>query len=205
MLSLKPFQIALVITGIFLTIGSSACSFLRQNNSSVSQSNVNASQPQRRPTRDPNAVKYFESVEEMNKIKAVFAEKIGGELKVMDFTVAENYAITQAQSPQNPENIDQYSYRNDAFEKVVPVKLSGDGKLEDNLFNINDVALEKIPELVREAMERSKDLENPKPQLVRVALDNKGKINISVAINSTRKNASLDADAKGNITGYSRF
>ena len=78
--------------------------------------------------------------------------------------LAENYAQIQAQDPQKLENVDQYTYRDGAFERIVPVKISGDVKLEDNLISLNDVALEKIPDLVREAMERSKDLENPNPR-----------------------------------------
>lgn len=205
MLPLKSFQIALAITGISLIVGSSACNFFRQNNSSVSQSDINASQPQRRPTRVPNAVKYFESVEEINKIKAVFAEKIGGEVKVLYLNLDENYAEIQAQNPQKLENVDQYSYRDDAFERVLPVKISGFGKLEDNLFKLNGVALEKIPELVREAMERSKDLENPKPSGVRIDRNSSGKVEIHLNVNSTRKNAYLVCDAKGNIIKYDRY
>ena len=206
MLKLKNFQIARAIIVISLfAIFSSACSSLNQNNSSVSQTNVNISQPQRRPTRDPNAVKYFESVEEIAKIKAAFAEKIGGEVKILEMNLAENYSEIQAQDPRKPENVDQYTYRDGAMEKVVPVKISGSGKLEDNLFNINDVATEKIPDLVREAMERSKDLEDPKPSLVRLELDHKGKPEINVSISSTRKNALMVCDAKGNVIRYQRY
>lgn len=115
--------------------------------------------------------------------------------------MAENYAQIQAQDPQKLENADQYTYRDGAFERIVPVKISGDGKLEDNLISLNDVALEKIPDLVRESMERSKDLENPKPSLVRIELDHKGKPEINVSINSTRKNALMVWTPKAMLSG----
>jgi len=117
MLLSKPFQTALAIAGISLIVGlSGACNILRQNDSSVSQANANLIQPQGRPTRDPNAVKYFESVEEINRIKAAFAEKIGGEIKVLEMNLSENYAQIQAQDPKKPENVDQYAYRDGAME-----------------------------------------------------------------------------------------
>lgn len=198
----KNLQTALIIVGVSVTIGSSACN-LAGDKSSVSQSNIVL--PQRRPTRDPNAVKYFESVEEINKIKAVFAEKVGGDLKVLYMNLDDNYAEIQAQNPQKPENVDQFSYRDDAFERTMPVKISGSGKLEDNLIDLKDVALEKIPDLVRDAMERSKDLEDPKPSSVRIDMSSAGKVQINININSTRKNASLVCDAKGGFVRYSRY
>ena len=206
MLIQKKSQVAFSLVAVALIVGSSlACSFLRQNTSSVSQTNVNISQPQGRPTRDPNAPKYYESVEELNKIKAAFKEKIGGELKILEMNLAENYSQIQAQDPNKPENVDQYTYRDGAMEKVVPVKISGSGKLEDNLFKLDDMPLEKIPDLVREAMERSKDLEEPKPSLVRLDLNHQGKPEIHVSITSTRKNALMVCDAKGNVIRYQRY
>lgn len=197
----KTFLFVLSILSVSF-LGSS-CS--TPNNQAVNGLDANSAQPQRRPTRAPDAVKYFESVEEINKIKAVFAEKVGGELKVLYLNLDDNYAEIQAQNPQKPENVDQYSYRDDAFERVLPVKISGSGKLEDNLFNLKDVALEKIPELMRDAMERSKDLENPQPSSVRIELNHEGKVEIDLNVNSTRKNAFLVADAKGKFIRYTRY
>lgn len=195
---------SLFVLGI-LSILSPCLSCSSANNQAVSGSNVNSSYPQKRPTRAPDAVKYFESVEEINKIKATFAEKVGGELKVLYLNLHDNYAEIQAQNPQKPENVDQYSYRDDAFERVLPVKISGSGKLEDNLFNLNDVALEKIPELMRDALERSKDLEDPKPSGVRIDINSRGKLEIHLNVSSTRKNAFLVADAKGKFVEYTRY
>jgi len=201
----KKFQIAFSIFFFSLILGSSACSYLRQNNSPDSQTNVNALQPQRRPTRDPNAPKYYESVEEIGKIKAAFKERIGGEVKILEMNLAENYSQIQAQDPNKPENVDQYTYRDGALEKVVPVKISGSGKLEDNLFKLDDIALEKIPELMRDTMERSKDLEDPKPSLVRIDLNHQGKVEIHLNVNSARKNAYMVCDAKGKFIRYQRY
>lgn len=196
-------RIVFTFVGVFSTLLLfSACNLMRQNEAPVNQP-IAVSSP--RPTRDPNAPKYFESVEEINRIKKAFAEKVGGEMKVLHLNMSENYADIQAQDPRKPENVDEYVYRNGAIEKVVPVKLSGPGKLEDNLFKLDDVALEKIPELVREAMERSKDLENPKPSLVRIELSSDGKIEVHANISSDRKNAYLVSDAKGKIIEYRRY
>jgi hypothetical protein len=103
MSSPKIFQTALAVAGASLIVGAAACN-LAGNKSSVGQSNIIL--PQARPTRDPNAVKYFESVEEINKLKAAFTEKIGGEVKILEMSVAENYAQMQVQDPQKLENVD---------------------------------------------------------------------------------------------------
>lgn len=199
-------RIFLTVVGVFpLLFVVSACNLIRQNDASANQSNAAASEPATRPTRDPNAPKYFESVEEINRIKSAFVDKIGGEVKILHLNLGEAYAEIQAQDPKKPENVDEYTYRNGALEKVVPVKLSGPGKLEDNLFKLNDVALEKIPELVRDALERSKDLENPKSSLVRIELSNDGKIEIHANVSSDRKNAFLVSDAKGKFIEYRRY
>lgn len=203
MAKLKVLRIVLSAVGIFpLLFFFSACNPPLQYQNPGNQP-INASSP--RPTRPPNAAKYFESVEEINKIKTAFTEKVGGDVKILYLNLSENYSEIQAQDPKKPENVDQYSYRDGAIEKVLPVKLSGSGKLEDNLFKLNDVALEKIPELVRDAMERSKDLENPKPSLVRIELSRDGKIEIHSNISSDRKSAYLVSDAKGKFVEYRRY
>lgn len=200
----KSFQTALFAAAIFFAAGFSACKTADGNSSAVQPNPV--ATPFVRPTRDPNAVDYFESADQINRIKAAFTEKIGDDVKFISFQINENYAITKAQDPKKPENVDEYTYRDGAMEKVVPVKLSGPGKLEDNLINLNDVALDKIPELVREALARSKDLEGAKAVQVRVAPDiMKGKPQISVDIVATRKNAMLVSDEKGKIISYKTF
>lgn len=202
MFTVKYFQTALLIACAFLISGAAACSSAGSNSPSAT---TGAATPFVMPTRDPNAVKYFQSVEEIKKIKSAFSEKAGGELKVMDFILAENYAVTKAQDPKKPENVDEYTYRDGALEKVVPVRLSGPGKLEDNLLKLDDIALEKIPDLVREAAERSKDLENPEVVLVRIAPSFRGKPEINVDVRSARKNAMLTSDGKGNIVEYKTY
>lgn len=199
MLFAKYFQTALAITSVFIVASSSACNF-SDGNSSVGQSNINQSFGQ--PKRDPNAVKYFESVEEINRSKAAFAEKIGGDIKITSMRIYEDYVEMQAQDPQKPENVDRYTYRNGALDKVDPVELIGGGKLEDNLFKLNDVAIEKIPELTREAMERSKNMENPKILVVQIVLSVSGIPEILVNVKGTRKHVMLTSDIKGNIISY---
>ena len=205
----KSSQTSFLIAIFALVIVVSACNFLKSNDST---GQPNSGYPQQQPTRDANAVPYFSSVEEINKIKAVFTEKVGGDIKPLYIYFLSDYAELQAQDPKKPENVDQYSYRNDVFERQIPVKLSGPGKLKDNLFNLNDVALEKIPELVKDALERSKDLENPKVSIVRIALDpsfitqkSKNKPEIRINIEGTRKNASMTADAQGKVLDYHKY
>ena len=209
MLLEKSSRTSSLIAIFIIVIVVSACNLLKSNDSA---GQPNSGYPQQQPTRDANAVPYFASVEEINKIKAVFTEKVGGDIKPLYIYFLANYAELQAQDPKKPENVDQYSYRDDAFDRQIPVKLSGPGKLEDNLFNLNDVALEKIPELVKDALERSKDLENPKVSIVRIALNpsfidqkNENKPEISINIEGTRKNAAMKADAQGKVLDYHKY
>lgn len=213
MLSTKFFSVFIFIAvGITAILSFSGCNFIGSNNSAGGLSS-NSPNLQARPTRDPNAVNYFESVEELNKMKAAFAERVGGKMKVLYIQMGENYAEIQAQDPNKPENVDQYRYRNGEMEKVLPVKLSGPGKLENSLFDYDDVNLDKIPELVAEAKKRAKDLEGMKASglrierglmIVRKPSDaNEPMINISVS--GTRKGAYLKADLKGNNLEYKEY
>lgn len=198
----KSFQTALAIGGAAFIFGSSACSLSGDKSAGIQPG---AATPFVMPTRDPNAVKYFESADELNRIKAVFAEKIGGEVKVIKLVIDENRVEMQAQDPKKPENVDEYEYRDGVMKPAVPVRLMGGGKLEDNLIKLNDVALEKIPELTREALERSKNLENPKILLVQTHLTTDGKPQILINVESTRKSAMLTCDIKGKVIEYRQF
>lgn len=76
-----------------------------------------------------------------------------GEFKALEITVHPDQprAQLQAQDPAKPANVDAYEYTGGAVSKPVPVKLSGDGSLEENLFAVGEVAWDKLPTMFEEA------------------------------------------------------
>lgn len=90
----------------------------------------------------------------------------------------------------------------------IPVKLSGSGKLEDNVFSLmSDIQLTKIPELVKQAQEKIKDMEGAKIDHVYATLTliPKGaddKVNIRVPVKGTRASKMLMTNGKGVLKSF---
>lgn len=79
-----------------------------------------------------------------------YKEKLGAEFKAMDITVwvqDNERAEANVQDPAKPANVDNYEFDGSKVGSPNPVKLSGDGDLESNLFMVTEVAWEKMPEL----------------------------------------------------------
>ena len=84
------------------------------------------------------------------KLVKQYEQHLGGPFKALKLSLYPTYAFLEAQDPNAPKNVDQYPFRNGAIEESEPVRLSFvRGKLEDNLFDPREVALEKLPELIR--------------------------------------------------------
>ncbi|HEX8734439.1 MAG TPA: hypothetical protein VF721_03900 [Pyrinomonadaceae bacterium] len=158
------------------------------------------------PIKPANAEDFFES-DALSEFEPKIAEKIGGEVKALDLTIYENYLKIQVQDPQKKENVDSYDYKNGVIDEPVPVRLIGGGNLEENLFKLKEVNLAKIPELIDEAREKSKDLEGAKVShvIVKKDLPFSNKIKIRVYLSGTRKSAWLVANASGNVLEYKTF
>ena len=62
------------------------------------------------------------------------------------------------QDPKNKENVDNFVWTpNTGWQGPKIVKLSGGGKLEDNLFNIDDVNWDAIPVFIAETEKLAKE------------------------------------------------
>lgn len=158
------------------------------------------------PVSTPNAEVFFEG-NVLSEFEAKIAEEIGGEVRALDLIVYESFVKTQVQDPQKKENVDSYTYKNGGFEAPVPVRLSGSGSLEQNLFKLKEVNLARIPELIDEAREKSQDLEGAKVShvIIKKDLPFSNKIKIRVYVSGTRKSAWLVADADGKVIEYKTF
>jgi hypothetical protein len=148
--------------------------------------------------------KSFESEKNIQDALTALKKQIGTDnpkfLKVQFFN---DFVLAQAQDPKNPENVDEYKYRNGTVE-TVPVQLSGDGKLEDNLFSLNDFKAEAIPALNQELMAKLKDVEGGSVDgfIVMRNLPFNKNIRIIISADATRKSISAEATADGKLKQF---
>ena len=128
-----------------------------------------------------------------------YRQKLSGPRKALEFVITEDRARLQVQDPAKPENIDEYDYSQGRLTGPTPVQLMGANHLAEDVFPWNEVALERIPELAKTALDKG-PVENGQIVQVRVG---RGvvdpKVHISVALKGPRGFGGLVADTKGKI------
>ena len=124
--------------------------------------------------------------------------------KVLDLLVYDSYITAKVQDPKKPENIDGYTYKDGSLEKPVPVKIIGNGKIEDNVFRLSEVNLAALPKLTEEIMGKLKDIEGG--TMVGYSIDRglpfDKEIGIMPLVNSSRKSITADADKNGKLVKW---
>ncbi len=88
------------------------------------------------------------------EVLAAFKDKLG-DYKALQITVhvdAARNGQVQYQKPTKPTDVDALEYVNGELDGPIPVTLTGGGKLEDNLFDVNEVAWDKLPDLFDRAV-----------------------------------------------------
>jgi hypothetical protein len=130
---------------------------------------------------------------------AAFHEALPGKIRVLDLKIYADRVHMQVQDPAKPENVDQYDYRGRVSDPI-PVKLAGHGDLDANLFDLDEVAFDRIPALVEEAVARM-PMEGGAVGyvLVRRGLPFTKDVRITIYLDGTRKSGVLKADAKGRV------
>lgn len=155
--------------------------------------------PTRRTTTDENL---FEQGK-MKEVVGMFEKEVGGQIRVLSFTIHKNFSTLQAQDPNKPENVDEYTYRNGAVTKR-PVRLYGGGKLEDNLFPMSDLNIDAVSTLIEEIQNKAKEteLEGAKDPyiIIKKNLPFSNKIIWRLYLSGTRKDIRIEADASGKVT-----
>ena len=213
--NLKKFNLIFVLALILtMTLGCSLMSKLRAGSAPPTDDDCShlpagancITKRAQTPELPANAEDFFES-DALREFEPKMAEKIGGEVSALDLSVYENNVKIQVQDPQKKENVDGYDYKNGVITDPVPVRLYGGGSLEQNLFKLKEVSLAKIPELIDEAREKSKDLEGAKVThvVIKKDLPFSNKVKIRVYLSGTRKSAWLVADANGKVIEYKTF
>jgi len=148
---------------------------------------------------------------QFSKMMAEYQKALPGKRHALVFTIDADSAQLQVQDPAKPENVDAYQCHDGQLQGPIPVRLYGGGKLEDNLFDWDQVAVDRIPALVKTAKEKV-PLEGGKVIEVKVRQDEEVHIDlqhggppmiqvlrIHVALEGTRRIGALVADAKGNV------
>jgi hypothetical protein len=130
---------------------------------------------------------------------AALTQAVGGEVMALELRMYPSRVVLQAQDPKRPSNVDQYVYHDGKVSAPVPVKLQGTGKLEDNLFPLAELSLERIPPLAGRALAELR-LENGHVGFVSVKRDlpRSMSIRLRVKVSSPRKDAYWDTDVDGN-------
>lgn len=141
----------------------------------------------------------------MQDAVAKFKEKIGGPVKALSLTTygpqySGGFAVLQAQDPKKPENIDSYEYKGGTVTGPTPVSMMGNGKLEDNLFNLDEVNFAATPALAKEALSRL-NIEGGEVHImvIRRNLPFSKDIRWHVSVEGPRRKGFADADKDGVI------
>ena len=112
--------------------------------------------------------------------------------------------MAKVQDPKKPENVDGYTYKDGSLESPVPVKIIGNGKIEDNVFRLSEVNLAALPKLTEEIMGKLKDIEGG--TMVGYSIDRglpfDKEIGIMPLVNSSRKSITADADKNGKLVKW---
>jgi hypothetical protein len=129
-------------------------------------------------------------------------KQAGPKVEALELDVHPDHLVLKARDRANPARVLQHVYRNGRLEEPVPVRLLGNGKLEENLFSLADADLGVIPALSREAVtavdERFGKVSHV---LLRRNLPQDEDIQFRVYVQSPMKDGYVDADASGKLLG----
>ena len=151
----------------------------------------------------------FKKEEDMKAIVAEIRRKFDNKpVKMMDIHFYDDgRVILDAQDPENKKNVNRYTYRDGSWNTPQPIELKGTGKLEDNLFSLEEANLLAIPNLVKEAMTRGKDIEGAKVEHVYAETTTErrrpeDKVAVYVTVEGPRGSKTLIADGKGKVKSF---
>lgn len=152
----------------------------------------------------------------MQDAATAFKKKIGGPIKVLSLKIETDSATLRAQDPKDPQHVDEYKYVKGLIIGPTPVELNSmERKLDQTLFDLDEVNLAATPALAKAAVERVK-LEGGKVTKMEIernlnlsavfdkssnALVKSGGVQWRVSVAGTREHAAVVANSKGEITG----
>jgi hypothetical protein len=131
-------------------------------------------------------------------IPALQAVRTRADGKALRVEIHAHELVLQTEDTSAPGTVLELHYRDGKLGEAEHATLRGKGQLADNLFQLDDVKLDTISQLTREAVERI-DAENGNVDLVLVRrnLPDSEDVRIRVYVSSPRKSGHLDADEHG--------
>lgn len=137
-------------------------------------------------------------------------EKLGDHVKIVQMLIYPDSISMQVQDPDNPENVDLYRYDANGLSRVRPVGLGSilgpggkDLKLENFLFDLNEIDLTATPQLAQKALERI-SVEGSRVSLMEISRGGWGSlltkdkdVKWDVSVSGTRKGGYVRFDTKG--------
>lgn len=131
-----------------------------------------------------------------------------GTLRVSEVIVYDTYVYFDAQDPQKPENFDEYLWRGGGIEDISPINVAGQSQedLEAELFPIQAVAWNRVPELVTAALTET-NLEGGQVGAVFVSRNsyNDNSVLIRIGVSGARRNGNLEATSDGTIISVETY
>lgn len=124
----------------------------------------------------------------------------GKPVQALELSVHPHHVVLQAQNPEAPATVVQYEFHGGQVHGPVDVELRGKGTLDDNLFDLDEVALSAIPELGADAVERI-DANDGKVRevIVRRNLPVSREVRMRIYVDSPARSGHVDAKANGEL------
>jgi hypothetical protein len=129
---------------------------------------------------------------------ALLALRARADGKALRLEIHAHELVLQAEDSSSPGSVLELHFRDGKVGEPEHATLRGKGHLADNLFDLDDVKLDAIASLTREAVERvDAESGNVDFVLVRRNLPDSDDVRLRVYVSSPRKSGHLDADERG--------
>lgn len=120
--------------------------------------------------------------------------------KVLRLEIHAHELVLQTEDPGSPGSVLELHYRDGKVAEPEHATLRGKGHLADNLFELDDVKLDTIAALTRQAVELvDAESGNVDYVLVRRDLPETEDVRLRVYVSSPRKSGHVDADQHGQL------
>lgn len=145
----------------------------------------------------PAAPSYLERAQVKRWLPTLLQRLRSARVLVLD--VREHALVVQAEDVTHPSRVLEYTLENGDFPEPERAQIRGSGELDQNLFSLKDVALDKIADLARAAVTQvDPDNGRASRMLLRRQLPQSEAVRFRVYVESPRLSGQVDFDASGN-------
>jgi succinyl-diaminopimelate desuccinylase len=138
--------------------------------------------------------------DELLRFQKALVERVGKNPRLLELDLREHEARVQLESRERAGEIVELTYTRGALGAPRQAEVRGSGPLESNLFELEAIALDRVPELATNAATQI-DAENGRivRVLVRRHLPSSQDVRFRVYVDSPRLSGHVDADARGEL------